>query len=93
LVGSIESFIMTRNVHDILNIDRKLWSEFADEAKRSRKDPTRLLSEVLREYIDDRERQRLNAETIRQAKRIAFTQDDDIEGMIKTLRKKRLAKP
>jgi hypothetical protein len=73
-------------------IDRKLWSEFADEAKRSRKDPTRLLSEVLREYIDQRERHRLNAETIRQAKHSGLTQDDDIERMIKALRKKRLPK-
>lgn len=77
---------------DSLRIDRKLWSEFAHEAKRSRKDPTRLLSEVLREYIDQKERQRLNSDTIRQAKHSGLTQRDDIEGAIRALRKKRLAK-
>ena len=77
---------------DQINIDRKLWSKFADEAKKSRKDPARLLSEVLREYLDQKERQRLNDETIRQAKHSSLTEDDDIEGRIKALRKKRLAK-
>lgn len=77
---------------DQIKIDRKLWSKFADEAKKSRKDPMRLLSEVLREYLDRQERQRLNDESIRQAKRSGLTEDADIEGMIKALRKKRLAK-
>ncbi|HKP10515.1 MAG TPA: hypothetical protein VJZ91_00345 [Blastocatellia bacterium] len=75
-----------------VKVDRKLWSKFAEEAKKSRKDPTRLLSEVLREYLDRKERQRLLNESIRQAKRSGLSEDDDIEGMIKALRKKRLAK-
>lgn len=75
-----------------VKIDRKLWSKFSAEAKKSRKDPARLLSEVLREYLDRKERQRLNDESIRQAKRSGLTEADDIEGMIKALRKKRLAK-
>jgi predicted transcriptional regulator len=75
-----------------IKVDRNLWSKFAEEAKKSRKDPTRLLSEVLREYLDRKERQRLLNESIRQAKRSGLSEDDDIEGMIKALRKKRLAK-
>jgi hypothetical protein len=75
-----------------VKVNRKLWSEFTEEAKKLRKDPTRLLSEVLREYLDLKERQRLNQESIRQAKRSDLTEDDDIEGIIKALRKKRLAK-
>ena len=75
-----------------IKVSRKLWSEFTEEAKKSRKDPARLLSEVLREYLDLKERQRLNQESIRQAKSSGLTEDDHIEGMIKALRKKRLAK-
>lgn len=77
---------------DQIKIDRKLWSKFTNEAKKSRKDPVRLLSEVLREYLDQKERQRLNDETVRQAKHSGLTEDDDIEGKIKVLRKKHLAK-
>ena len=75
-----------------IKIDSKLWSKFADEAKKSKKDPARLLTELMREYLDQKERQRLNTETIRQAKHSGLTEEDDIEGMIRNIRKKRLAK-
>jgi hypothetical protein len=77
---------------DGIKIDDKLWSRFAEEAKNSNKDPVRLLAELLREHLDQRERERVNRETIKTAKRSGLTQDDDIERMINDLRKKRLAK-
>ena len=75
-----------------INIDDKLWSRFAEEAKKSKKDPARILAKLLREYIDQKERDRLNIETIREAKRSRLTEKQDVEGMIKKLRKNRLAK-
>ncbi len=38
-----------------------------------------------------KDRERLNSETIKLAKSSGLTEDDDIEGMIKNLREKRLA--
>jgi len=75
-----------------IKINSKLWEEFAEQAKRSKTDPARLLADLLRDYLDQKEREQLNRQTIREAKRSGLTQGDDIEGMIKNLRKKRLAK-
>jgi predicted CopG family antitoxin len=75
-----------------IKIDSKLWTKFAEEAKRSKRDPARVLSELLREYIGQKERQRLNQQTIKAAKRSGITEDENIEDLIKGLRKKRLAK-
>ena len=52
----------------------------------------RAVDEFLERAIDLEERQWLNAETIRQAKRSRLTEADNIEGQIKDIRKKRPAK-
>ena len=70
-----------------IKIDSKLWTKFTEEAKRSKRDPARVLSELLREYIDQRERQRLNQQTIKAAKRSGVSEDENIEDLIKGLRK------
>jgi hypothetical protein len=75
-----------------VEIDDKLWSRFASEAKRSRRDPVRLLADLLRAYIDQKERERLNRDTIRLASKSGLTQKDDIEEIIRNLRKERFAK-
>jgi hypothetical protein len=75
-----------------MKINSKLWARFTEEAKRSRKDPARLLADLLRDYLDQKEREQLNRESIKAARHSGLTEDDDIEGMIKNLRKKRLAK-
>lgn len=40
---------------------------------------------------DQKDRERLNRETIKQAKSSGLTEDDDVESMIKNLREKKLA--
>jgi hypothetical protein len=76
---------------DQIQIEEKLWTQFAAEAKKAKKDPARLLAELLRGYLDQQERERLNRETMG-AMNTSLTEDDDIEGIIKNFRKKRLAK-
>ncbi len=77
---------------DQLKLDTKLWARFADEAKRLKKDPTRLLTQLVRDHLEQMENERLMKESARIARRSGLTEDDDIEGIIRNLRKERLAK-
>jgi hypothetical protein len=74
---------------DGIKINSKLWAKFTEEAKRSKKDPMRLLSEMLRDYVERRENERLLRGSSRVARRSGLTEDDDIEGIIREFRKKR----
>jgi hypothetical protein len=49
---------------DPMKIDTALWSKFSEEAKKSRQNPSRLLAEFMREYLDRKEREKLNRNTI-----------------------------
>jgi len=75
-----------------LKIDNKLWARFAEEARRLKKDPTRLLTQLVRDHLERMENERLMRETARIARRSGLTEDDDIEGMIRDFRKERLGK-
>ncbi len=76
---------------DQTKIDGELWSKFREEAKKSKKDPMRLLAQLLRDYIEQKEGERLMRESSKIAKRSGLTEDDDIEGIIRDFRKKQLA--
>ncbi len=75
-----------------LKIDTKLWARFAEEARRLKKDPTRLLTQLVRDHLEKMENERLMRESARIARRSGLTEEDDIEGMIRNFRKERLAK-
>jgi predicted transcriptional regulator len=74
-----------------IRLDDKLWAQFAQAAKRSRKDPLRLLAELVREYLDQQEAELLNRKSIKAAKG-KVSEDDDIEGIIRELRKEQFGK-
>ena len=75
-----------------VKISSNLWSRFAEEAQRLKRDPGRLLAELLREYLERMENERLIAESARAARRSGLTEDDDIESLIREIRNKRVAK-
>lgn len=70
-----------------IQIEETLWGQFVAEAKQAKKDPARLLAELLRDYLDQQARDRLNRETI-SAIKTTLTDDDDIEGIINDFRGK-----
>lgn len=74
-----------------VKIETTLWEKFTAEAKRARKNPARLLSELLNEYLDLKERERLTRDTVATMSD-RLSEDDDIEQMIRDYRKKRRAK-
>ena len=74
-----------------IQVENDLWLEFSEVAKKSRKKPAGLLSELLRDFIDQIDSQQLVEETVA-SMNTSLTEDDDIEGIIKDFRKKRLAK-
>ncbi len=75
-----------------LKINNKLWERFAEEAKKLQKDPTRLLTQLVRDHLEQMENERLLNESAIIAQRSGLTEDDDIEGLIRNHRKQRLAK-
>ena len=81
---------MEQVLNDI-KIEPELWTKFTTEAKRARKKPARLLTELLNGYIDQRERERLTRETVATMSD-RLSEDDDIEQMIRDYRKQRRAK-
>ena len=72
---------------DHIRIEETLWNQFAVEAKHVKKDPAQLLTGLLRGYLDQQARERLNQATV-EAMKTTLTEDDDIEGIIKELRGK-----
>lgn len=68
-----------------LKIDDALWSKFSEEARKSRQNPSRLLAELMSEYLDRKEREKLNRKTIRASRKSGLTEEDDIEGLIRNL--------
>ena len=81
-------------MEQILNdvkIEMELWAKFTTEAKRARKKPARLLTELLSDYLDLKERERLTRETVATMSD-RLSEDDDIERMIRDYRKQRRAK-
>lgn len=76
---------------DTIQVENDLWLEFSEVAKKSRKKPSRLLAELLRDFIDQIDSLQLVEETVA-SMNTSLTEDDDIEGIIKDFRKKRLAK-
>lgn len=76
---------------DQIKVDGELWSQFTQEAKKSRKDPLRLLTQLIHDYIEQRGVERLNRESIK-AVQGRVSEDDDIEGMIRDIRKNQSGK-
>jgi len=79
-----------------IELDERRYQALEQIARRRKVSVRRLLEQAVDEFIeravDQEKRQRLNAETIRQARRSGLTEADNIEGQIKDIRKKRPAK-
>jgi len=79
-----------------IDLDERRHQALEQIARRRKVSVRRLLERAVDEFleraIDLEERQWLNAEAIRQAKRSGLTRADNIEGQIKDIRKKRPAK-
>lgn len=71
---------------DMIKIEPDLWLEFSEVAKKSKKNPSKLLAELLRDFIDQVDIQRLVEKTVASIN-TSLTEDDDIEGLIRELRK------
>jgi macrodomain Ter protein organizer (MatP/YcbG family) len=76
---------------DSIQIENEIWLEFSAVARKAGKKPSQLLAELLRDFLDQRDSTQLVEDTVA-AMKTPLTEDDDIEGIIRDLRKKRLAK-
>lgn len=76
---------------DSFRIEDDLWLKFSAIARKSHQTPSRLLDELLRNFIDQIDSQQLVEATVA-SMNTSLTEDDDIEGIIRDYRKKRLAK-
>jgi hypothetical protein len=77
-----------RSMSSELVTDLRLWKEFQAAARSRRRDPSKLLSEYMRECLELWEDQKLDAEIARQAQASGFVEAD----AVKIVRRHRLEK-
>ena len=69
--------------------DQTIWDEFQRQAKRRRRNPVKLISELMREQLEIWEDEKLFREMRRDAQKSGYTEDDAVELVKQYRREKR----
>lgn len=69
--------------------DQTIWEEFQRQAKRRRRNPVKLISELMREQLEIWEDEKLFREMRRDAQKSGYTEDDAVELVKQYRREKR----
>lgn len=69
--------------------DQTIWEEFQRQAKRRRRNPVKLITELMREQLEIWEDEKLFREMRRDARKSGYTEDDAVELVRQYRREKR----
>lgn len=72
-----------------LQLDAAIWEEFQKQAKRRRRNPVTLVTELIREQLEIWEDEKLFREMRRDARKSEYTEDDTVKLVRQYRREKR----
>lgn len=67
------------NMAQVIELEEKIWQQFSSAAKEEKKNPKRLLTELIQSYLEIREDEKLDKEIKIQAQKSQMDENEAVE--------------